>query len=222
MSVNERQLSTYVTEIRPRFEDLLGQMVEIPSISMDPAKAPDIRHMAEFARQLLTDLGAEARIVETGGYPIVSGGWMTGAHHPTVTIYNHMDVQPAQEPEWKQAPFTFKNENGLYHGRGATDDKGPALSALFGARYAIEQGVPDQRSVSLGAGRGNRQSPLCGRAEKSNGYSSTGLSRGVGHYLARQRKARHALWSARSAGRKTHASHWNEGCPFRRDGRRRA
>ena len=41
-----------------------------------------------------------------------------------------------------QAPFAFKNENGMYHGRGATDDKGPALSALFGARYAIEQGVP--------------------------------------------------------------------------------
>jgi hypothetical protein len=81
-------------------------------------------------------------LVETGGYPIVSAGWMTGAHHPTVTIYNHMDVQPAQEPEWTQAPFAFKNENGLYHGRGATDDKGPALSALFGARYAIEQGVP--------------------------------------------------------------------------------
>ncbi len=39
-------------------------------------------------------------------------------------------------------PSAFKNENGLYHGRGATDDKGPALSALFGARYAIEQGVP--------------------------------------------------------------------------------
>ena len=42
----------------------------------------------------------------------------------------------------QQAPFAFKNENGLYHGRGATDDKGPALSALFGARYAIEQGIP--------------------------------------------------------------------------------
>ena len=142
MSVNERRLGTYVTEIRRRYEDLLGQMVEIPSISMDPAKAPDMRSMADVARQVLTDLGAEAQIVETGGAPIVSGGWMTGARHPTVTIYNHMDVQPAQEPEWKQAPFAFKNENGLYHGRGATDDKGPALSALFGARYAIEQGVP--------------------------------------------------------------------------------
>ena len=44
--------------------------------------------------------------------------------------------------EWKQEPFVFRNEDGLYHGRGATDDKGPALSALFGARFAIEQGLP--------------------------------------------------------------------------------
>ena len=140
--IDRARLERYVTDSRRRFEDLLGQMVEIPSISMDPAKAPDIRRMAEFARQVLTDMGAEAQIVDTGGYPIVSGGLMTGVHHPTVTIYNHMDVQPAQEPEWTQAPFAFKNENGMYHGRGATDDKGPALSALFGARYAIEQGVP--------------------------------------------------------------------------------
>ena len=140
--IDRARLERYVTDCRRRFEDLLGQMVEIPSISMDPAKAPDIRRMADFARQVLTDLGAEAQIVETGGYPIVSGGWTTGTNHPTVTIYNHMDVQPAQEPEWTQAPFAFKNENGLYHGRGATDDKGPALSALFGARSAIEQGFP--------------------------------------------------------------------------------
>ena len=101
--IDRARLERYVTDSRRRFEDLLGQMVEIPSISMDPAKAPDIRRMADFARQVLTDLGAEAQIVETGGYPIVSGGWVTGAHHPTVTIYNHMDVQPAQEPEWKQS-----------------------------------------------------------------------------------------------------------------------
>jgi len=50
--------------------------------------------------------------------------------------------QPAQEPEWNQAPFTFRKEHGLYHGRGATDDKGPALTAMLGARYAIEQGWP--------------------------------------------------------------------------------
>jgi len=142
MPVNQPLLETYVEDCRSRFEDLLGQMVEIPSISMDPAKANDMRRMATVAAQVLNDFGAESQIVETGGCPIVSGGWTTGAQHPTVTIYNHIDVQPAQEPEWRQAPFAFKNESGLYRGRGATDDKGPALSALMGARFAIDQGFP--------------------------------------------------------------------------------
>jgi len=142
MTVNQAQLDAFVTDQRPAFEDLLGQMVEIPSISMDPEKSHDMLRMATMAMQVLNDFGADAHIVETGGYPIVSGGWITGAHHPTVTIYNHIDVQPAQEPEWKQDPFAFKNKDGIYHGRGATDDKGPALSALFGARFAIDQGVP--------------------------------------------------------------------------------
>jgi len=142
MTVNQPQLDAYVTDQRPTFESLLGQLVEIPSISMDPAKSHDMLRMATMATQVLNDFGAEAHIVETGGYPIVSGGWLTGAHHPTVTIYNHMDVQPAQEPEWTQEPFAFRNEDGMYHGRGATDDKGPALSALLGARFAIEQGLP--------------------------------------------------------------------------------
>lgn len=139
---HEQQLRTFIAEVRPRFEDLLGQMVEVPSISMDSSRAGDMRRMAELAKQYLGDFGADPQIVETGGYPIVSGGWTVGAKYPTVTIYNHLDVQPAQEPEWKQAPFAFRNDRGIYHGRGATDDKGPALAALFGARYAIEQGVP--------------------------------------------------------------------------------
>lgn len=140
--VNRQQLESYVSGARSRFEDMLGQMVEVPSISMDPARTGDMRRMAELAVQYVKDLGAEAQIVETGGYPIVSGGWTTGRHHPTVTIYNHLDVQPAQEPEWRQAPFAFQNDQGLYRGRGATDDKGPALSALLGARFALDQGVP--------------------------------------------------------------------------------
>src|SRR5262245_40752853 len=142
MNLNSDQLKLFIEDNRHRFEDLLGQMVEIPSISMDPSKSNDMGRMATVAAQVLSDLGAEAQIVQTGGYPIVSGGWNVDSHYPTVTIYNHIDVQPAQEPEWKQAPFSFKIEDGLYHGRGATDDKGPALSALLGARFAVEQGLP--------------------------------------------------------------------------------
>ena len=135
-------LETYVKTIRPRFEDLLGELVELPSVSMDPERKDDIRRTAKLAVQVLTHFGAQAQVVETGGYPVVSGRWQTGAGHPTLTIYNHLDVQPAQEPEWRQSPFAFRKEGGRYHGRGATDDKGPALTALLGARYAIEQGVP--------------------------------------------------------------------------------
>ena len=138
----QQQLDSYIVERRAQFEDLLGRMVEIPSISMDPSKASDMRRMADLAVEVLTGMGAESRIVETGGYPVVSGGWTAGVQYPTVTIYNHLDVQPAQEPEWKQEPFAFKNEGGMYRGRGATDDKGPALAALLGARFAIEQNLP--------------------------------------------------------------------------------
>jgi len=128
--------------MRPFFERTLGEMVAIPSISMDPKHGDDVRRMARYASELLRGVGAEAHIVETKGHPVVSGGWTAGRDYPTVTIYNHMDVQPAQEPQWKQAPFAFRNEGGLYRGRGATDDKGPALTALLAARYAIEEGVP--------------------------------------------------------------------------------
>ena len=138
----QQQLDTYIVERRAQFEDLLGRMVEIPSISMDPSKASDMRRMADLAVEVLTGMGAESRIVETGGYPVVSGGWTAGVQYPTVTVYNHLDVQPAQEPEWQQEPFAFKNEGGMYRGRGATDDKGPALAALLGARFAIEQNLP--------------------------------------------------------------------------------
>lgn len=142
MNEADRRLDAYIRDRRSQFEAMLGQAVEIPSISMDPAYAKDIARMAELAVQFLRDAGADAQVVKTAGYPVISGGWTTDRTHPTVTVYNHMDVQPAQEPEWRHAPFAFRKVNGLYHGRGATDDKGPALTALFGAKYAIEQGVP--------------------------------------------------------------------------------
>ncbi len=140
--VHERQLGLFVRNARPRFENFLGQMVEVPSISMDPSRKDDMRRMAHLGVQYLNDLGAAAEIVETEGCPIISGGWTTGDAHPTVTVYNHMDVQPAQEAEWKQAPFAFQNDHGIYRGRGATDDKGPALTALLAAQFVIEQGLP--------------------------------------------------------------------------------
>lgn len=135
-------LDQYVAESRPRYEAWLGRLVEVPTVSMDPARKDDVRRGAGVAAEYLRTLGAEAVIVETGGHPMVVGGWRHNPNWPTVAIYNHIDVQPAMEPEWSREPFKFVVDGDNYYGRGTTDDKGPALAALLAASYVAEQGVP--------------------------------------------------------------------------------
>ncbi len=109
---------------------------------MDPERKGDIRRGAELGRQYLEAMGATAEIVETPGNPVVFGRIESGPDNPTITIYNHLDVQPADPEEWNKAPFTFFKEGDRYEGRGTTDDKGPALTAMMGARYAGQNDVP--------------------------------------------------------------------------------
>src|SRR5215813_108919 len=136
------RLDSYIDEFKIDFENKLAQLVEVPTISMDPERQPDIRRGAELACQYLEGIGAKAEIIETPGNPVVFGRIETGTSNPTVTIYNHIDVQPADPDEWHKSPFTFFKDGDRYEGRGSTDDKGPALSAMTGARYAAENSVP--------------------------------------------------------------------------------
>ena len=136
------EINSFIESARPEFEAKLREWVEIPSISAEPENRADIERLADGAVEYLRSLGAEADKFQTPGNPVVFGRFITGSANPTVTIYNHLDVQPANEPQWKRPPFVFCNEDGRYFGRGTTDDKGPALSALFGARYAIQHEVP--------------------------------------------------------------------------------
>jgi len=138
MNKRNAYLESYIRSVRPQFEEMLSEIVEIPSVSSDPDRIKDIHRTAKLAVHYLNHFGAQARIVKTPGYPVVSGGWQVGTRYPTLTIYNHLDVQPAQEPEWRQAPFQFRKDGG----RGTTDDKGPALTALLASKYAVDQGVP--------------------------------------------------------------------------------
>ena len=135
-------LDQYIQRSRPRFEEWLGRLVEVPTVSMDPARRQDVRRGAEVAVEYLKELKADAAIVETSGHPMVVGGWVRNPAWPTVTVYNHLDVQPAMEPEWTREPFTFAVDGDHYYGRGTTDDKGPALTALLAAHFAVERGVP--------------------------------------------------------------------------------
>ena len=135
-------IDKYIRSAQPEFEAKLREWVEIPTISAEPEHKPDIERGAEVAVQYLRSLGAGAEAIPTPGNPVVIGKFVTGGDRPTVTIYNHLDVQPANEPQWQRPPFIFHKEADRYIGRGSTDDKGPALTALFGARYALEQGIP--------------------------------------------------------------------------------
>jgi acetylornithine deacetylase/succinyl-diaminopimelate desuccinylase-like protein len=135
-------LAQAIPAVRQEFEELLRDLVQIPTVSMDPAHADDIQRGARAAAAMLQACGAAAEIVETPGNPVVFGQFMVNPAYPTVAIYNHLDVQPANEPEWQQEPFVLHRDGDRYLGRGTTDDKGPALTALLAARFAVQQGLP--------------------------------------------------------------------------------
>jgi acetylornithine deacetylase/succinyl-diaminopimelate desuccinylase-like protein len=130
-----------IAELRGEFTDRLAALVEIPSVSMEPDRHGDVRRCAGLACEYLRALGARAEIVETADLPLVLGRLIQDPAFPTVTIYNHLDVQPADGEGWKTSPFRLERIGDRYHGRGATDDKGPLLAALFGARLALASSV---------------------------------------------------------------------------------
>ncbi len=73
---------------------------------------------------------------------MLHGRFDQSGDYPTVTVYNHLDVQPAEKADgWTTEPFRFTTKDDRYWGRGTTDDKGPALTALFGAKYALAHGA---------------------------------------------------------------------------------
>lgn len=137
-----QKLDSYIRGVRGEFEDKLAALVEIPSVSSDPAASADIRRCGELAAQYLREMGVKAEPVPTPGNPVVMGSIITNQKYPTVTIYNHLDVQPADPSEWNKAPFKFNKVGDKYEGRGTTDDKGPALTAMLAVRYAVENGLP--------------------------------------------------------------------------------
>src|SRR5439155_6932065 len=149
MNLSKNELLAFARGERERFERTLRQFVEVPTVPSAPERRPDIRRCADLAAQTIREFGGEARILETAGNPIIHGRFDQNSGGPTVTIYNHLDVQPASretEP-WDSDPFTFTRNGDRYYGRGTTDDKGPALTALWGVRAAREAGVPINISV---------------------------------------------------------------------------
>ena len=142
--LDRSSLRAYAERMRPAYERWLRRLVEIPSVSSDPARRADVARAVAAAGDLVRSLGGRARLVKTGGHPLLVGELKGPRGAPSITLYNHLDVQPADRKAegWRTEPFRLATRGGRYFGRGATDDKGPALAALFGAAAAREAGVP--------------------------------------------------------------------------------
>lgn len=144
-TLKRENLVSFANDHREEYEALLRRFVETPTVSVDPNHLDDIRKGVELTVETLERFGGKAEVYRADrGNPLVHGVFGNDSGRPTVTVYNHIDVQPASketEP-WNTEPFVFTKKGDTYFGRGTTDDKGPALTALFGARAAIEADVP--------------------------------------------------------------------------------
>jgi acetylornithine deacetylase/succinyl-diaminopimelate desuccinylase-like protein len=120
------QLKQYIEENKQRFLDELFELIRIPSVSAKPENKPDMLRMAGALKDNLLAAGAdEARVMETSGQPVVYGSRIVDPALPTVLIYGHYDVQPAEPLDlWKSPPFEPEVRDGKIWARGADDDKG--------------------------------------------------------------------------------------------------
>jgi acetylornithine deacetylase/succinyl-diaminopimelate desuccinylase-like protein len=125
-------LAAYVRAHAPRFVAELAELVAFPSVSAAPGASMDA--CARWLARALHRLGArDARLVATGGPPVVVGRIGDDPRRPTLLVYGHYDVQPAA-PTWQ--PFAPRVRNGSLIGRGASDAKGQLFAHLKAVEVA--------------------------------------------------------------------------------------
>lgn len=125
-------LKQYIESNSERFLEELVDLLKIPSVSADPAYKNEVFIAADFVKDSLEAAGVDkAEICPTAGYPIVYGEKIIDPKAPTVLVYGHYDVQPADPLElWDSPPFepvikkTHLHPNGAIFARGSADDKG--------------------------------------------------------------------------------------------------
>lgn len=139
----EKLLQTVDTAL-PAALDRLFAFLRIPSISAQPAHAGDCRRAAEWARDILAEMGFNARLSETSGHPgVIAQNFSAGPNAPHVLFYGHYDVQPADPLElWHADPFEPHLVDGprgkRIVARGAVDDKGQVVSFMEACRAHLD------------------------------------------------------------------------------------
>src|ERR1700694_3702013 len=118
-------LEDYLRKNDSRIHDELFEFLRIPSVSAKSEHNGDTKRAAEWVKNSLDKIGVPAKIYPTAGHPIVVGEWRNAPGAPTVLIYGHYDVQPAEPLElWTSPPFEPMMRDGNIYARGSVDDKG--------------------------------------------------------------------------------------------------
>jgi acetylornithine deacetylase/succinyl-diaminopimelate desuccinylase-like protein len=124
---------TYLSENYGRGLDDMIALLRIPSISALPEHMPDVEAAAHWVAGRMVEAGLEhVRIVPTGAHPAVYGDWLRAPGKPTLLVYGHFDVQPADPVElWTSPPFEPEIRDGRIYARGAGDDKGNMIVPIL-------------------------------------------------------------------------------------------
>lgn len=131
MSTVPSDLEAFFADNAGRIRDELFDFLRIPSVSTRPEHQADIERAAEWVAASLRTIGLTAEILPTEGHPVVLAEWREAPGAPTVLIYGHYDVQPADPLEgWETPPFEPAVRDGRIYARGATDDKGQVFLHL--------------------------------------------------------------------------------------------
>lgn len=122
-------IQSYINSNKDRFLEELFDFIRIPSVSAKEENKADMVRAAEFLKESLLKAGADrAGVYPTSGHPVLYGEKIISADLPTILVYGHYDVQPAEPLElWNSSPFEPVIKEGKIWGRGADDDKGQLM-----------------------------------------------------------------------------------------------
>ncbi|MBK7131719.1 MAG: dipeptidase [Bacteroidales bacterium] len=121
-----KTIKKYIADNQNRFLEELFELIRIPSVSAKEENKADMLKAAEWLKNSILKAGADkAEIYPTDGHPVLYGEKIISPDLPTVLVYGHYDVQPAEPLElWHTRPFEPVIKDGKIWGRGADDDKG--------------------------------------------------------------------------------------------------
>ncbi|CAA0181642.1 ArgE/DapE/Acy1 family protein (peptidase, M20 family) [Tenacibaculum maritimum] len=143
-----QNVKQYIQNNKDRFINELINLLKIPSVSADPAYNQDVLNTADAIKESLEKAGCDkVELCETPGYPIVYGEKIIDPKLPTVLVYGHYDVQPADPIHlWDAPPFepviktTPIHPEGAIFARGACDDKGQMYMHVKALEYMTTTG----------------------------------------------------------------------------------